>query len=159
MSINRAPLRIRHLLGVVSMVGLLLGCSPQLDEDVLLERAQMALAEGDYQAATLDAKTVLQGDASNLAARRLLGLIYLRQQDTPAAILALIALIAFLVAILLQFSELSYYKDAFPVPAGALRAGDTHRLVLRSEGWGKRYYGKYGRRVLSARLVSDDKEA
>ena len=66
---------------IISVTGCGLGMS---DED-RLDRATDALARQEYQAAIVDAKDVLRGDANNVRARKLLGVASLEVGDVAAA--------------------------------------------------------------------------
>ncbi|MFK7829074.1 MAG: XrtA/PEP-CTERM system TPR-repeat protein PrsT [Congregibacter sp.] len=76
-------------LGFVFAIGflaLLVGCSKPLTTPELLARAQEALAAGDLNAAEVDIKTVLQGDAENATARFLYGTLYAERMNPVAAV-------------------------------------------------------------------------
>jgi putative PEP-CTERM system TPR-repeat lipoprotein len=63
----------RHLLFLVLTVLVSSACGLGLDTDARLERAETALADGEYRAAIIDAKNILQDEPGNLAARLVLG--------------------------------------------------------------------------------------
>ena len=68
--------RIRYgtaVLCVLLATLVLSSCGLVLDDERRLDRAQAALADGDYRAAIIDAKTVLLDHPDNARARRLLG--------------------------------------------------------------------------------------
>ena len=65
---------------------LLFACSSSLSPEELLARAQLALAEGDYKAAEIDVKSVLQASPDNARARELYGALYRRQLNPSAAV-------------------------------------------------------------------------
>lgn len=63
-----------------------LGACSQASEQELLDRAHIAFEQGDARTAEIDTRTALQQNPDNPVARRLLGEIYLFQQDSAAAV-------------------------------------------------------------------------
>ena len=63
----------------------LAACSRQLSQEELLDRAQLAFAEGKFAAAEIDIKNALQQEPANAAGRRLLGELRLQQRDMEGA--------------------------------------------------------------------------
>lgn len=63
-----------------------LGACSQASEQELLDRAHIAIEEGNTRAAEIDTRTALQQNPDNADARRLLGEIYLLQQSSAAAV-------------------------------------------------------------------------
>ena len=75
-------------LTILMPIGVLLliaGCGLGLDNAERLERAETAFDNGDYRAATIDAKNILQKEPDNIEARLLLGLASLRLNDGDTA--------------------------------------------------------------------------
>lgn len=70
--------------GLLALSVALAACS-QASEQELLERAQTAMEQGDARSAEIDTRNALQQDPDNAAARRLLGEVYLFQQNAVAA--------------------------------------------------------------------------
>ena len=77
----------RHcpIIGLVTLYAVLAGCSSEAPFDELLVRAENAVARNDVNAAVVDIKTALQQKPADPDARRLLGEIYLFQQQARAA--------------------------------------------------------------------------
>ena len=69
----------------IALVLALAGCSNSLTPDELLLRGQQSLEQGKLKAAQIDAKTALQQDPANAAARLLLGQVMFRQRDLEGA--------------------------------------------------------------------------
>ena len=60
-------------------------CGFGLDTEARLERAETALAGGDYRAAIIDAKNILQDEPDNVSARLVLGRASIRIGDGASA--------------------------------------------------------------------------
>ncbi|MFK8053038.1 MAG: XrtA/PEP-CTERM system TPR-repeat protein PrsT [Woeseiaceae bacterium] len=71
------------LIGVVFVM--LAGCGLVMDADDRIERAESAMAEGDFLAASLDLKKALQESPRSAKARLLLGRSFLRLNDAASA--------------------------------------------------------------------------
>ncbi|MEZ5490805.1 MAG: tetratricopeptide repeat protein [Gammaproteobacteria bacterium] len=72
--------------GALLLLAIMLGaCSPEVSEQELLDRARQALTQGEDRAAEIDVKTALQQNPGNAAGRRLLGEVYLFQQNPVVA--------------------------------------------------------------------------
>lgn len=81
----RAGARLRRVTALMLLGGVLLaGCSDTPEE--MLDSARGYLAKEDLQAAGIQLKNALQQNGSLVEARFLLGEVYLRQNDVPAAI-------------------------------------------------------------------------
>ena len=78
-----AALRVLVCVGVAAAVA---SCGLAMGDAERLERASAAFEAGDYQAAIIDAKSVLQSDSSNLGARLLLGRASLEVGDAETAL-------------------------------------------------------------------------
>ena len=72
-------------LPVLLVFGLMSGCGLAMDNEDRLERAQDAYEDGDFQAAAIDVKNVLQDEPDNAEARVLLGRASLRANDPESA--------------------------------------------------------------------------
>ncbi|WP_405242520.1 XrtA/PEP-CTERM system TPR-repeat protein PrsT [Lentisalinibacter salinarum] len=70
---------------VVGILALSAGCGLALTNEARLERAQEAYGEGDYRAAIIDLRNVLQQEPDNRQARLLLGRAALQQGDVTTA--------------------------------------------------------------------------
>jgi putative PEP-CTERM system TPR-repeat lipoprotein len=72
----------------LTTLGILLsaGCSKSLTVEELLARAEQALESGDYKSAEVDAKSILQREPRNAAARTVYGQIYLERSEAAAAV-------------------------------------------------------------------------
>lgn len=75
-----------RLVAYLALAVFLGACSPQATEQELLDRARDALEQGEARAAEIDVKTALQQSPDNPSARRLLGEVYLFQQNPVAAV-------------------------------------------------------------------------
>ena len=75
----------RSTLPIVFLALLVTGCGLGLDAEARLERAETALAGGEYRAAIIDAKNVLLDEPDNAAARILLGRASLAIGDGASA--------------------------------------------------------------------------
>jgi putative PEP-CTERM system TPR-repeat lipoprotein len=76
--------RFRRLLVAASL--LLAATGGQADDPAeLIAEAQGFIANGEYKSATIQLKNALRGDPTNIEARVLLGSLYLREADGPAA--------------------------------------------------------------------------
>lgn len=73
------------ILSVFVVALLSVGCGLVLSPEKRLERAEQAFAEGEYQAASLDLKRVLQDRPDNARARALLGMTFVRLNDPKSA--------------------------------------------------------------------------
>ena len=71
-------------LGIVLLCLALVACNPGPDE--LLKRAQRSLDEGDFRAASIDLKKLLQSEPNNAEARYSLGVAMLEGGDAPGAV-------------------------------------------------------------------------
>lgn len=76
----------QRLLALVVSACLLVACEGRLSNAERLERAQSSAARGDYRAAVIDLKNVLQQEPDNGAARFALGKASLRLGDVDSAI-------------------------------------------------------------------------
>lgn len=72
--------------GFFLLLSAALGACSQASEQDLLERARTAFDEGNARAAEIDTRTALQRAPGNAAGRRLLGEVYLFQQNPVAAV-------------------------------------------------------------------------
>lgn len=70
---------------ICAMAALSVGCGLVMSPEKRLERAEQAFAEGEYQAASLDLKRVLQDRPDNVRARMLLGMAFVRLNDARSA--------------------------------------------------------------------------
>lgn len=77
--------RRRALPALIALTILAVACGRQFTDDERLERAQGFKSSGDYRAAVVELKQVLQNDDRNVRAARLLGEIYVRIGDGPSA--------------------------------------------------------------------------
>src|SRR5210317_722209 len=80
---NRLPAIIA--LPMLLVFGLMSACGLAMDNQDRLDRAQDAYEDGDFQAAVIDVKNVLQEEPDNAEARVLLGRASLRANDPEAA--------------------------------------------------------------------------
>lgn len=85
-SVKKDTSLIIRIAGCLIMAFALSACSPQATEQELLDRARLAMDEGSIRAAEIDARSTLQLNPDNASARRLLGEIYLIQQNPVAAV-------------------------------------------------------------------------
>jgi putative PEP-CTERM system TPR-repeat lipoprotein len=86
------PIRSRRLARTLASRALVLcllvsgtACGLAVDDEVRVERAQEALDNGDYRAAIIDLRNVLQNDPDNRAARVMLGRAAIRAGDPATA--------------------------------------------------------------------------
>jgi len=80
---NPGRRRLARVLVLAGFVLSLCGCGPSPEER--LARGQQAYADGEFQAAAIDARTVLQSDPRNVEARLLLGKAALETGDLDSA--------------------------------------------------------------------------
>jgi tetratricopeptide (TPR) repeat protein len=80
---NRLPAIIA--LPMLLVFGLMSACGLAMDNQDRLDRAQDAYEDGDFQAAVIDVKNVLQDEPDNAEARVLLGRASLRANDPQSA--------------------------------------------------------------------------
>ncbi|WP_405229991.1 XrtA/PEP-CTERM system TPR-repeat protein PrsT [Lentisalinibacter sediminis] len=73
----------------LSLLILVAGCGLTMDHSERLQRAEQAYASGEYRAAVIDTKRILQDEPENRAARLLLGRSSLRSGDPATAELEL----------------------------------------------------------------------
>lgn len=86
MRIPRSEQRLRMSLVWLALSSILFAsCGLALDSQAKLERGQAAFDDGDYRAAIIDAKAVLQDEPDNLGARLLLGRASVAVGDGAAA--------------------------------------------------------------------------
>lgn len=78
----QSKLRVRLLASVCVMLS---ACGLAMSSEERVERAETAMAEGEYQAASLDLKRVLQDEPNNTKARLLLGRAFMRLSDPASA--------------------------------------------------------------------------
>lgn len=75
--------RLRHLPTLSLLI--ITSCGLAMDSEDLLNRATDAMAEGDYRAAAIDARNVLQKEPDDIAARIMLGRAALAMNDGKSA--------------------------------------------------------------------------
>jgi putative PEP-CTERM system TPR-repeat lipoprotein len=81
---KRSSSFVAELLGYLVLLSMA-GCGLATDNEDRLARGEKALADGDYRAAIIDAKSVLRDEPENLRGRLLLGRASVGVADGPAA--------------------------------------------------------------------------
>ncbi len=78
----QSKMRVRLLAGVCVLLS---ACGLAMSSEERIERAEAAIAEREYQAASLDLKRVLQDEPNNSRARLLLGQTFLKMGDSAGS--------------------------------------------------------------------------
>lgn len=84
-AVRSAAAPVRRYAGYFALAATLTACTQGSDED-LLDRARLAMNDGDVRAAEIDVRSALQQSPDHAEGRRLLGEISLHQQDPVAAV-------------------------------------------------------------------------